>query len=169
MCPDYRKVLDLDSDQCRILVGRAMNHDVSKFSPIQFDAYVEFTWMMQLKRQGEDVSWWTELMQARFDNAWKDHFRKEQHHPETGKIAGVMTKLDHIEVSCDLKAMAQEFCELSGRKYFVEKWIPKHQDVYPVVGMFEKACKVIEQCFDCFEKEDRVMDCMNSALIQESK
>lgn len=118
---DHARELSLDLDDCRQLLFNVCRHDATKFSPEQFDAYVNFTWsrLSQTAQSDQD--------KEAFMKAWKHHYTYETHHPERLKgIAIKMAKHDLVEIVCDLQAMADELGEGSCRKYFEETWINQH-------------------------------------------
>jgi hypothetical protein len=148
---NYHKELELDfADGCH-LMNTVLNHDRSKFSFTQAYPYVELTeFHRQRKLLGNkdyeypDPSW-----KKTIDNAIQDHYYNENHHPEKhgGHVTG-FTKLEMIEVMCDLQAMAQEFNEGSCRGFYENVWTKKHN-----MKDTEMHQKIAEICMQCFEKD----------------
>lgn len=139
---NHSEQLRLTLEDCRLLAINVLIHDRTKFSEIQFQPYIEFTWQ---KKQGLDGD---------LGVAWVDHYTKENHHPQRMKgLAIKMSDLEVIEMACDLQAMAQEFGEGSCRKYFETKWKNDNNDCFyddfnwlevtvlmdKVISIFEKA------------------------------
>lgn len=105
---NYADNLQLSYMDCRNILSNIAKHDLSKWSEAQFEPYIN-----KFNRKIED---------GKFKDAWKHHYSNENHHYQDGKI---FTKIELIEVICDLQAMSQEFNEVSCRKYFKEVWIPE--------------------------------------------
>lgn len=140
--------LNLSIEDCRTLSNSVLKHDASKFSSEQFFAYVEFSWAMKNKEKLNSE------LQLSFDKAWENHFKVENHHPEkhNGTVMK-MTKLEVIEVACDLQAMADEFGEGSCRKYFENVWVKKQSDNFYCDFEWEQAKELIYQVIRCFEEK----------------
>ena len=133
--------LFLSAGDCRRLAWNVMRHDYSKFSEEQFWPYVDFTWA---KKVGSGVD-----MQA-FGRACNAHYMAETHHPERNNAA-MMTRLDIIEMVCDLQAMAQEFNEGSCRKYFEEIWMHRNRQNFSDEASWSSTTEIMRQVIDCFE------------------
>ena len=95
------------------------NHDKYKFSEEEMNPYTIFSWKM---KNGEKL---TSSEQKEFDKAWKHHYTNETHHPERHGGDGVFSKVECVEIFCDLQAMSIEFNEGSCRKFFENEWTDK--------------------------------------------
>lgn len=146
---NHADTLKLNFEDRRILAHTVMNHDRSKFSVTQHKPYIALTkYYDQRKNKGNPGYEYpdpeTKSMVA---TAVQHHYYSENHHPERlGGNVSEMTKFDLIEVCCDLQAMAQEFQEPSGRKYYNEVWAKKHRKV-------ESSRWFMELIFGCFEEQ----------------
>lgn len=133
--------LSLTMNECRVLANNVTHHDSSKFSLVQFQPYVDFTWYMLKKVPGAQLS----------EDVWEHHYEVENHHPERlGGNERTIPKYEVIEMACDLQAMAEEFGGTSGRGYFEEKWTPKQAPRFGDKWFFVHT--IMETCFDCFEE-----------------
>jgi len=120
----YAKKIAVAFPELKQVVSQAKNHDKSKMSNPEFDAYVEITWYYKQKSQGIDVEYDSNLNDATFH-----HVKHNSHHPEyhdpkaTSKVintkdrdkpsgvivdASSMPKIDMAEMCADLCAMANE-------------------------------------------------------------
>ena len=88
-----------------VLVVRAMNHDLSKFEPFEFDAYAANLSFFEGADYGSDE--YKEAL-ARIKPAIDHHFAVNRHHPEF-HANGIndMTLIDLLEMVCDWMAAAQ--------------------------------------------------------------
>jgi hypothetical protein len=118
-----RSSLNMTDNEWLELAYNVAHHDRSKFSTEQFEPYVEFSWAMKNKEK------LTQVQQEKFSEAWKHHYETENHHPERLKGHALkMSKVELVEVVCDLQAMADEFGEGSCMGYFITKWIPRQSE-----------------------------------------
>ena len=98
------------------VVNQAKNHDKSKRSNPEFDAYVELNWYFHNKHQGNKVPYNT-----KWHEATAIHVNTNSHHPEyhdpkaKGKSVGgyvvnayKMPEIDMAEMCADLCAMAKK-------------------------------------------------------------
>ncbi len=127
------------------LIWRVMAHDQSKFSPQQFDTYVEFTWA---KKEGIELDF---IAAHFFKQAWANHQREERrHHPYVDGFVGPTYALtDFVEMACDLQAMSQERGD-SAREYFENVWQGEKREA--LGDDFGDAIELMGKCFDCFER-----------------
>lgn len=118
------------------LMENMSRHDLSKFTPLQFNVYCN-------KFQRKDC------MESDFELAFRDHWQHENHHMQSGKVFG---HIELIEVCCDIQAMADEFGEGSCRGYWHNKWLPKYGQMHagPAVN---QAATYMEQVIACFERK----------------
>lgn len=153
---EFRKAVDFNDEDCRELMHRVMAHDRSKFSPEQFDGYVELTeYFRQRKTLGHPGYEYPEGARELADMAWEDHLKVENHHPERVKHDSLQ-KWDvyqAIECACDLQAMAQEYNEGSGRGFYEKVWKPKQTKLNSFYDDFNwlVVTTTMERAFDCFE------------------
>jgi len=114
---NHTEDLGLDVEDCRQLFKNVLHHDSSKFQMQQFRAYIDFSWC---KKTNTDL---TDGQQYNFDKAWKNHYTVENHHPERFvEDCGQMSKIEIIEMACDLQAMAEELEEGNFLNYFNDVW-----------------------------------------------
>ena len=126
---NYSFELGLTFEECRQFAEQVMLHDRSKFSVIQCVPYIELTeYYHQRKVLGnKDYDYPSESVRNAVDWAVEDHYKQENHHPEKYKgKAYCFTKLECLEIICDLQAMAQEFNEGTCKDFFNNVWRPKH-------------------------------------------
>ena len=122
---NHCEYLELDIEECRELAENILHHDNSKFSVQQFQPYIDFSWIKKTKGN------LTDKQQDAFDKAWKNHYTVENHHPEQFKgICGKLSKVEIIEIACDLQAMAQEFGEGDFLKYLNNKWVKDNSQYF---------------------------------------
>lgn len=125
----HRIVLGLTDGDCRKLMHNVFNHDRSKFSPEQFEPYVELTeYFYQRKTLGNKEYDYPIGCREKVNEAIDHHYKNENHHPEIFEVGslGKWDKFEAYETVCDLHAMAQEFNEGSCRNYWLEVWRKKH-------------------------------------------
>jgi len=113
----HSEELSLSVEDCQMLSENVLQHDSSKFSAKQFRAYIDFSWA---KKDGLSL---TDEQQIKFQKAWENHYKVENHHPERFKgNCGKMSDIEIIEMACDLQAMAQEFGHGNFLGYFEGSW-----------------------------------------------
>lgn len=84
-------------------------HDNSKYNLEQFNSYCN--------------KFFRKIDDGNFNSAWKDHYTKEIHHPESWKnysSKGGMSRLSIVEMCLDWHAMSLKFGD-SSLKYFYNK------------------------------------------------
>ncbi len=153
---DFRDELELSDEDCQILMHNVMKHDRSKFSPKQFEPYIELTeYYHQRKKLGnKDYEYPSEHVKYCVDQAVQDHYHQENHHPERVKGTQIeYTQDEAIETVCDLMAMAQEFGEGTCRKYYEEIWSPKHKDSFRDDTNAMDVLNVMDIIINCFEQD----------------
>lgn len=139
---EYPDRFKLTLEDCRRFAENVLLHDRSKFCEAQFLPYLEFTWNKKIDPKG-DYS---------LGDAWKDHYTKENHHPE--KYRGKLNSFDlleTLEMACDMQAMAQEFGEGSCRKYFENVWKKHHLNDWHDDFDWEKVTVTIDGAITIFE------------------
>lgn len=152
----YRDRLELSEEDCRRLMHNVFNHDRSKFSTEQFQAYVELTeYYRQRKKLGNSDYDYPDGWRDKVDQAVEHHYSVENHHPEMFK-PGDLGKWDRdnaIECVCDLQAMSQEFNEGSCRGYWEKVWLPKYRKKSGFYDDYNWAQIEgwMEQTIQCFE------------------
>lgn len=67
--------LDIDNDKLYALV---MEHDLSKYQPIEFDGYRAMFYPTEDEEDKANAGY----IKAKFDNSWLHHLRNNPHHPE---------------------------------------------------------------------------------------
>jgi len=147
--------LKLNQEDCRQCMWNVINHDRSKFSEKQFIPYVELTEYYHQRKvlKNKNYKYPTKEIEKAVDEAVQDHYVKENHHPE--KYANnyhTFTKLECIEIICDLQAMAQEFNEGSCRKYFEKIWRPKHTNFQTDDCIYWESVELMKNVITCFER-----------------
>lgn len=148
----YRGALDLTMEECRDFCYEVLNHDRSKFSIMQFDAYVELSHYYSQKRLGVNYEY-PPGVKEQVDFAVENHYQRENHHPEMFRgTTWLWTKLQAFEAVCDLQAMAQEFNEGTCRKYFETVWVPKSSKFF-ANDNWNQVYDWMNQAIVCFEKE----------------
>lgn len=151
----FRDRLKLSDEDCRKLMFNVMKHDQSKFSPEQFEAYIELTeYYYQRKKLGNTEYKYPSLeCELEVNAAVEHHYRNENHHPE--RFVGDLGKYDiyeAIETVCDLQAMAQEFNEGVCRNYYEKVWKPKQaKNFYDDFNWIETTT-VMDLVIRCFEE-----------------
>jgi len=146
VCEVFLKIIgdvDIDITDHNELYFNIANHDSNKFSEEEREPYTIFTWKMKNKEK------LTPEEQENFNKAWKHHYMNETHHPERHQGNGVFSKVECIEIFCDLQAMSIEFNEGSCRKFFETKWQDKLQ--YYKEGEREKVRSYISNLIDIWE------------------
>lgn len=132
LCRDHRETLGLSDEDVRICMHNVMKHDQSKFSPEQFQPYIELTEYYRQRKALKNKDYDYQLgVRELVDKAVEHHYQNENHHPE--RIKGLCAKWgihEAVETACDLQAMAQEFDEGTCRKYWEEKWKPTHANSF---------------------------------------
>lgn len=126
-CSDILELTDNDKE---MLLGNVLHHDSTKWSKEQFEPYVN-----KFNRKVDD---------GLFESAWKNHYETENHHIDRGEI---FTRVEMIEVVCDLQAMAQEFNEGTCAKYFNEKWIPEFNKWWEDNKSLDLALYIADDCW----------------------
>jgi hypothetical protein len=131
-----------------------LKHDRSKFSPEQFEPYIELTEYYRRRRDGEDYDY-PAGVRAIVDKAVTDHYCRENHHPEKfeGDL-GKYSKLQAFETACDLQAMAQEFNEGTCRKYYEDVWKPRSAKYFYDDYNWECVKGWMNQAIECFEENE---------------
>lgn len=146
----YSEELDLSFTDRRILMSNVMKHDQSKFSLPQANSYIEINDYYRRKKLGLKDEKYDEI----YDQAWKDHYREENHHPEKAEGQAFTWDIyNAIECVCDLQAMAQEFNEGSCRKYWEEVWLKKQSKHFSDDYNWVCIQEWMEIAIRCFEKE----------------
>lgn len=156
---DFRDYLSLSDENCRELVYSVMNHDRSKFSLEQFVPCIELTeYYYQRKVLGNtEYEYSLERTRKAVDEAWKNHYTVENHHPEKFKDdIGKWDKLTAIECVCDLQAMAQEFNEGTCRKFFEDVWKKKHYKYFYDDFNWYEVQHWMNLTIECFD--DRILE-----------
>jgi hypothetical protein len=148
---EFRFELGLSNEECRGLMFNVMKHDQSKFNEIQFIPYIELTeYYHQRKMLGnKDYEYPSSEVKKSVDLAVDNHYQEENHHMEKGDFK---SKLEIIEIVCDLQAMAQEFNEGTCRGYFENVWKKKYQkeivddyEYFSLVDSMDKVIKLFEK------------------------
>jgi len=143
---------ELSVEDVRCLMHNVMNHDRSKYSITQFEAYVELTEYHYQKAKGLEYIY-EDGVENRIENAVSKHYLVENHHPQRlDNTQEKMNKYELIEVICDLQSMAEEFNSNSCRSYFLENWVPKHKSRFG--DDFDKNQSLMIQVIECFEKRN---------------
>lgn len=97
-----RTVLEYDSyDLCR----RVINHDASKYSSEEFNAYRRKFYPTSTEINKDKI-------EEEFDLAWKHHYKLNDHHPEHWILNGVPTDMSDISIAemiLDWTAMSYNF------------------------------------------------------------
>lgn len=147
---EFRDRINLSDEDCRALMFSVMKHDRSKFNEIQFLPYVELTeYYHQRKVLGnKDYNYANTQVIDAVNAAVHDHYQNENHHLEKGDSK---SRLDLIEIVCDLQAMAQEFNEGTCRGYFENVWKKKYSK--EIVDDFESMIEVMDCVIRCFESD----------------
>lgn len=149
----FAERFELTEDQCRKAVHNVLAHDRSKFSPEQFEPYIELTELYRQRKLLKNTEYgYQDGVAEKVHAAVKAHYLAENHHPE--KFEGTIGKwdvLEALEAACDLQAMAQEFDEGSARGYFEKHWRPDHLQYF--YDDYNWACVEgwMRTAFDCFE------------------
>ena len=116
----YKETITLDVDTISMLSYLIKNHDDSKYSSLEFDAYrIKF-----FPKKNEEQS------KKHFQFAWNHHQKSNPHHwqhwimwkPE-GSIALEMNYYYILEMICDWTAMSLKFNQKS-----VSEWYEKEKD-----------------------------------------
>ena len=147
--------LKLNQEDCRQCIWNVINHDRSKFNETQFLPYIELTEYYHQRKtlRNKKYEYPTEEIKKAVDEAVQDHYARENHHPEKYKNNNhSFTKLECIEIICDLQAMAQEFKEGSCRKFFEEIWRPKHTNFQTDDCIYWESLALMRIVIKCFER-----------------
>ena len=142
VCLNHAYELELFDDEIRELMYKAMLHDASKFSMQQYRPYINFTWSCSGK---------CELTMAQrydFETAWQHHYMTENHHPEKNIR---LSKLDIIEVACDLQGMSDELCN-EALDYFDNAWIAKTRESIKSEDELERVTTLIRKILTLFQE-----------------
>lgn len=133
-------------EQMNLLKNRILEHDLSKFNPIEFYAYRQ-------KFYKEDKEIKEILVDISFDEAWKHHYIKNSHHPDYHDFFKTqMTELDIMEMVLDWSAMSLEFGG-SPLEYYKKNKEEKLKNRYrPKTLTFD------------FDRLEQMLRCMDSAL-----
>lgn len=153
----FREVLELSDDECQHLMWSVMNHDRSKFSKKQFWPYVELTEYYHQRKvlNNPTYDYSSPIIRDAVEEAVLDHYMVENHHPERLQPLQQMTKLELIEVVCDLQAMAQEFNEGSCRGYFENVWQKKQSKFFTDDYYWESSKSLMLNVISCFEQNKK--------------
>jgi hypothetical protein len=120
VCDVFLKIIehtDVDILEHNELYYNICNHDSNKFSEEEMNPYIIFSWKMKNKERLTDEE------QKEFDKAWEHHYTNETHHPERHQGDGIFSKIECVEIFCDLQAMSIEFNEGSCRRFFDNRWL----------------------------------------------
>jgi len=158
--------LGLTTEQCREAMYNVLNHDRSKFSPEQFEPYVELTEYHRQRRTNKNYDYeYPSGVKELVDQAIENHYQCENHHPQRLRgILGKYTQLEAIETVCDLQAMAQEFGEGTCRKYFEEVWKPTQSQYFYDDYNWECVVVWMDEAIKCFEDDPRPVSFLESEL-----
>lgn len=88
--------------QIALIDENIKNHDMSKYSDVEFDAYRK--WFHYVDESEKD--------KAAFDKAWKHHYENNLHHPNSWKNSGnedLMPYYFIVEMVADWQAMGYVF------------------------------------------------------------
>lgn len=129
-----------------------MKHDQSKFNEVQFLPYVELTEYYHQRKnlKNKEYEYPSPLIKTAVDAAVLDHYNQENHHVEKGDFK---SKLEVIEIVCDLQAMAQEFDEGTCRGYFENIWKKKYQQKIICDYEYFSLVDTMNLVIKCFEKD----------------
>ena len=97
-------VLNLSNDEIKDLENRIENHDNSKWSDEEFDAYRRHFHYISDKEKEES--------KEDFEKAWKHHYTVNDHHPEHYCLDGEPKEIPKVamaELICDWDAMSRKF------------------------------------------------------------
>ncbi|MCF8354350.1 MAG: DUF5662 family protein [Melioribacteraceae bacterium] len=120
------------------LRNRIAKHDTSKFGPFEFDGYIFVT---EKYRPGNQLNI-TPDIQKLMDDAIKNHYKSNRHHPEYHEKVEDMSELDLAEMVCDWAAMSQEMNDKLD-KFYYKNALPKHK-------FTEEQQKSILKYINCF-------------------
>jgi len=151
----HMEELTLNRNDARKCMHNVMAHDLSKFSDIQFEAYIEITeFHYQRKIMGNTGYEYPIGIKKKVDKAINDHYYQENHHPKRMKYDSQFnfSKFEAIETVCDLQALAQEFNEKSCRTFFEKVWVTRHKDDFLSPQHFSDTTNVMRRAIKCFEK-----------------
>ena len=86
--------------------GNVQNHDLSKYEPIEFEAYRRYFYPTDFEKYDKESQKMTKVL---YDNAWMHHHKHNKHHPEhwgLDKNPPEDMPLEYIiEMICDWIAM----------------------------------------------------------------
>jgi hypothetical protein len=155
----HRAVLNLTQEDCRVLLHNIMNHDRSKFSPEQFEPYIELNEYYHQRKNLKNHNYeYPPGVSDTVTVAIQDHYNNENHHPEACPPGGLLKwdEFNAYETACDLQAMADEFGEGSCRNYFENIWIPRQSKNFYDDYNWAQVQAWINSAILCFEGD---MDC----------
>lgn len=125
----------------------ALMHDVSKFRSSEFQAYSNYFFSKNGKKDPE--------YNAAFEEAWKQHYRVNAHHPQRGH----MNTLSTLEMILDYVAMSIKF-NSSAHDYFISK----RPRLEKVRGL---DVNLVETILCAVERVDKMKDCVRDRLKEE--
>ena len=137
----HSEELEMDEDDQRQFLINLMKHDQTKFSPTQRLGYYLYFNAKPQERHAH---------QTGFDQAWENHYTRENHHPKGFPAGRCRDKIVAYEITCDLQAMADEFEEGSCRNYYEGKW-KEENSKYVTPDDCIMLQVWIEKCISCFE------------------
>lgn len=118
MCPELNKWFNWDEALCLKLKERVVNHDISKYSDEEFDAYRRYYHPINIAEKY--------MAEKDFDKAWEHHWKNNRHHWQARQndenIINEEITLDCLENVLDWMAMGYKFHD---RPY---QFYEKHKD-----------------------------------------
>jgi hypothetical protein len=123
------------------LLDRAREHDLSKMSGMELEAFTEVTPKLAETTYGSDEY---NENKAKIDDAIQHHYAKNRHHPEHFKN-GVndMTLIDLIEMFCDWKAASERHHDGNLRKS-IEINATRFNFSVQLANIFENSVDLVE-------------------------
>jgi len=152
---NHMETLGLNRNAARQCMHNVMAHDLSKFSALQFEAYIEITeFYYQRKKRGNTDYEYPTGIKKQVSSAITDHYHQENHHPARMKHDPHFnfSTFEAIETVCDLQALSQEFNEPSCRSFFEKVWCVKHQDDFLTPEHFTNTTDYMRKVISCFEE-----------------
>ena len=154
---NHMEQLGLNRTDVRKCMHNVMKHDLSKFSEIQFEAYIELTeFHYQRKRMGNVNYKYPEGVKKKVCVAINNHYLEENHHPKRmgQDLQFSFSTYEAIETICDLQALAQEFNEKNCKAFFEDVWVIKHKDDFSSLAHFRETTDYMKRVIECFEEEN---------------
>jgi FkbM family methyltransferase len=95
------------------LEQRAKEHDLSKHSELEKQAYSYLDWRFHCQAQTLAIHY-PEAIEQQIQQGWQQHLKNNRHHPEFHEDCNQMSQLDLIEMVCDWMAISQELQQGNG-------------------------------------------------------